>query len=870
MTLNYDPTATLSDNVIVNEIHLITGDAAIFPVEHPFYIKDLSIVGTLDNDDLVDFQSMIDFTYSPLFTSRAATAGIDVYSYIVMLKPELYKSIRLTYRAVGGDVDATLLRQLIDLGEFDRSKPQNWLDIDGDSVGHRLADVDPKVNSRGLLETIGHKVGAITRDLADAPDVPARMTDIDLLTRVEDLESGVAKIKPLLEKATNDVAGSMYLSKEIENSVGVEEYKGVTSLGLARETESVTADISANLPSLSRISSPIIVFPYDTTKDYTLAYEFSVTGYNTGQFFVGKHEFTDWELYADPELTVLVDRSYDDTENLLTYVPTGIAESRDYYLRVRFGSDNHVSDWSKTRHFVTAFDLRTISKPTITFPSNLDTDISVQPVIHTSAFAMAVGTVTHTSSDYVISNDLLGKDIVYKAMGVSDLESHLIAKDMIPGSRLFVKARHSGSGISSKWSDPVEYTTTLNADVPLTLHETSRSNDDNLLTSDVMSNGNIVMAGYTTNPGDGNRSGFISLYDSDLNLLNSKSYGPYAAFQINDIVIVDDVIYAVGTVRETTADAGVVLQINSSLDIVNSVVSTIANPVTYTGIGYHDNKLIICGTDLGSTSYPILVAYDLTLKLLYSKRITGLSKGTSSKLRISDVGDIYTVGYLQSPLSGTDGWIVKTDMSFAPQHVVVLSNGLPHADKLNDVIVDNVGDITVIGTLSKASGLERGCVFRLSPDLTIQSQLSFTGANGESFEGVEYKDDILYITGTTNSFGDGATGDGLIVKMDESINIADTKAIGYVGSDSLDTVLLANYYIYMGGSLNGKLSAVRIDEGFNADQLVAAPYPELVITDPALSRSIEALTVTEKSFDMLSNHITDTAFNISTEVITLT
>jgi len=146
MTLVYDPSGLLASNSITNEIHspitepdiwpsqLVTNSSDGSSASTPFYKLGLSVTGiavgsTSGPTALVEFT---DYVMSPLFATRSADTGKEVYSYILLINYTNWTSITLNYQAVGGDPDTVLINQIVAAGTFDKTNLETWQTFTGE------------------------------------------------------------------------------------------------------------------------------------------------------------------------------------------------------------------------------------------------------------------------------------------------------------------------------------------------------------------------------------------------------------------------------------------------------------------------------------------------------------------------------------------------------------------------------------------------------------------------------------------------------------------------------------------------------------------------------------------------------------------
>lgn len=162
MTLVYDPTASLANNYILAEVHTPITEPDVIPVNAPIYETDFVVTGIKASDGTTTPLSLyVDYMWSPLFATRSAQTGRDVYSYIILQDYSKWTTITITYRGVGGDPDNVLLGQIIQAGAFDRTNIDNWLSFEGEIAALNVTGVDYSLKNTGVAYLFASKMDAI-------------------------------------------------------------------------------------------------------------------------------------------------------------------------------------------------------------------------------------------------------------------------------------------------------------------------------------------------------------------------------------------------------------------------------------------------------------------------------------------------------------------------------------------------------------------------------------------------------------------------------------------------------------------------------------------------------------------------------------
>lgn len=163
---SYDPTGLASENLITDEIQPVdmAANCAVFPYNHAFFKDGLKVEGKNGEEEYIELQEGLDFTFSPLFLNASAqTTGKTVFTYIVLLTP--VDSIRLTYQTLGQYQDEKLLAQ-ITASTFDRSKAYGWAQLEGQVTDYNTQVREESLKDLSLVEILNNKVGLIASALS--------------------------------------------------------------------------------------------------------------------------------------------------------------------------------------------------------------------------------------------------------------------------------------------------------------------------------------------------------------------------------------------------------------------------------------------------------------------------------------------------------------------------------------------------------------------------------------------------------------------------------------------------------------------------------------------------------------------------------
>jgi hypothetical protein len=184
-------------------------------------------------------------------------------------------------------------------------------------------------------------------------------------------------------------------SRQLENITNLKTVGGQSILG--------TGDIQTQQ---TFVQTPTITTPTNGQTGFWGQISASAFSVNSGSFF-GTHSHSNWQLASDSGFTSVVDSS-SGSVNLTSWTPQeGFLPLTVFYVRVRYGSDNHWSDWSPTVSFTTPNIF--VTTPTLTVQGSPSSVIET-PTLTTSAFNVTNGSSTHTDTDWEVrrsSDDLL-------------------------------------------------------------------------------------------------------------------------------------------------------------------------------------------------------------------------------------------------------------------------------------------------------------------------------------------------------------------------------------------------------------------------------------------------------------------------------
>lgn len=154
-------------------------------------------------------------------------------------------------------------------------------------------------------------------------------------------------------------------------------------------------------------------------------------------------------------------------KSAMTYsVPAGVlAVNTTFYVRARVKDvAGLVSDWATITSFTTKATYAYVNTPTVTTPTNGQTEIPEQPTLQSSAFATTGGADTHASSQWQIrlAGGTWAAPLHDSGARTTNKTSYTVpAGVLVAGQTQYVmRVRHTGTSLgASEWSSDIAFTT---------------------------------------------------------------------------------------------------------------------------------------------------------------------------------------------------------------------------------------------------------------------------------------------------------------------------------------------------------------------------------------------------------------------------
>jgi hypothetical protein len=200
---------------------------------------------------------------------------------------------------------------------------------------------------------------------------------------------------------------------------------------------------------LKLINRPIITYPVSGSEDI-IERRITANDYSSVNFYSGDHNFSIWEVSLDSEFINIIE-SVTKTDQLTEWLDPSIKNNTTYYVRVRYGSDIHISEWSLVVKFTTGV-LTKIKTPEI-FVSGEPDNVGINPTLSTSSFVIIGAPETHLSTDWVIE-DFLGSEVLNYNGTSNNLLELIVPDDVLEANKPYTfKARHNTQNYSSDWGE---------------------------------------------------------------------------------------------------------------------------------------------------------------------------------------------------------------------------------------------------------------------------------------------------------------------------------------------------------------------------------------------------------------------------------
>jgi hypothetical protein len=244
---------------------------------------------------------------------------------------------------------------------------------------------------------------------------------------------------------------------------------------------------------------------------------------------------------------------------------------------------------------------------------------------------------------------------------------------------------------------------------------------------------NVVDDGYlvtgqsvykSTRIGSDSGGAIILKYDLDGNLLWSKTYGNSKSSIFNDLLVVDNYYYAVGSLENYV---GVVCKYDFDGNLVTYNDYKYIDDIGFSGIVNISDKLYISGANRHSDSNTdaMIVEYDLDCTYIKEKVYSTKGLVRYNKLQVDNHNNIIAIGIIANPMKSNektadnfnyDGIVGKYNSNL--DEVDVVTYGDERDDYFTDIKIVN-GEYLIVGYSSYEDGSYLSKFIRYSSALKV-------------------------------------------------------------------------------------------------------------------------------------------------------
>lgn len=187
---------------------------------------------------------------------------------------------------------------------------------------------------------------------------------------------------------------------------------------------------------------------------------------------------------------------------------------------------------------------------------------------------------------------------------------------------------------------------------------------------------------------------YLVKYDEELNVEWMRHYGDSKTAIFNDVVIYEDYIYAVGK-KDSTVGVIAKYDMDGNLDKVSEYEHT--DSLGFTGIVLYENNLFVSSAkvDDADSSDSVIIEYDVDLNKVKEVVYEGEGADRFNQLVVDEVGNIIAIGTSalindaksndEVSVFNHDGIIAKYDSEL--EKIMILSYGDDRDDYFTDIII---------------------------------------------------------------------------------------------------------------------------------------------------------------------------------------
>ena len=239
----------------------------------------------------------------------------------------------------------------------------------------------------------------------------------------------------------------------VDDSAVYATRKFVTDQFLSKEDGVSKVELTEVLEGYSIIDKPSIVSPANGAIDYASVIVASPMG--TGSSFQGTLDYIRFQLATDANFTNIIDDN--DLGISLSYSPNNLEPLTDYYVRVKQGSDKHLSSWSDAVKFTTPVSL--IEKPSIVSPVNGEVISSATITFTSSVYNSFADNEPHLSTTWQLATDVNFVNIVDESIDDTINLTSWEVQNLQIDKKYYVRVLYKSEHYVSGYSDTVNFWT---------------------------------------------------------------------------------------------------------------------------------------------------------------------------------------------------------------------------------------------------------------------------------------------------------------------------------------------------------------------------------------------------------------------------
>ena len=315
----------------------------------------------------------------------------------------------------------------------------------------KAANVSTNLSEGEATETT---VKVASSDGTDATLVSASTSRAGLLTKAkwDEIDAKAPIANPTF---TGEIGiGAVDVS---ETELGILEGATLSTAEL-NYAKGVTSSIQTQIDSKTSntVTTPTITAPTEGATDYSSA--FTSSAYAVDDSFQGTHDYSHWQISYTSNFASI---EFESTSgNLTSWTQALGVASQLAYVRVRHGSDSHLSGWSVAVSFTSPNIY--IQTPTNTAPTNTATDIGETPTLTADTFTCVNGSDTHASSSWQVATDSGFASVIYESLAdAGNLESiDVSAAELSVSTTYYWRVKYTGTTYGdSSYSTAFSFTT---------------------------------------------------------------------------------------------------------------------------------------------------------------------------------------------------------------------------------------------------------------------------------------------------------------------------------------------------------------------------------------------------------------------------